>query len=84
MSASAIQTHTVVVDELRIRYADSGTADGPVIVFTSPWPESLFAFRRVWPDLTRTGRLVAVSFCSLPPGQTGLLGYRTGCTVVAW
>jgi len=60
MSASAIQTHTVVVDELRIRYADSGTADGPVIVFTSPWPESLFAFRRVWPDLTRTGRLVAV------------------------
>jgi pimeloyl-ACP methyl ester carboxylesterase len=53
-------THTVSVDDLRIRYADSGAAGGPVIVLTSPWPESLFAFRRVWPDLARTARLVAV------------------------
>jgi pimeloyl-ACP methyl ester carboxylesterase len=54
------QTQTVVIDELRIRYADSGPADGPVILLTSPWPESLLAFRRVWPTLTATGRLVAV------------------------
>jgi pimeloyl-ACP methyl ester carboxylesterase len=54
------QTQTVVIDELRIRYADSGPADGPVIVLTSPWPESLLAFRRVWPALTAAGRLVAV------------------------
>jgi len=59
MNASIMQTHTVLVDELQIRYADSGT-DGPVILFTSPWPESLFAFRRVWPALARTGRLVAL------------------------
>jgi pimeloyl-ACP methyl ester carboxylesterase len=60
MNASTLQTHTVVVDELSIRYADSEAADGPVILLTSPWPESLFAFRHVWPDLARTGRLVAV------------------------
>jgi hypothetical protein len=43
------------------RYADSGTTPGgPVTLFTSPWPESLFAFRRVWPALAPTGRLVAV------------------------
>jgi pimeloyl-ACP methyl ester carboxylesterase len=60
VNATTMQTDTVLVDDLRIRYADSGTADGPVIVLTSPWPESLFAFRRVWPALTRTGRLVAV------------------------
>ena len=65
MNATTLKTHTVLVDELRIRYADSGATDsgsaaGPVIVLTSPWPESLFAFRRVWPALTRTGRLVAV------------------------
>jgi pimeloyl-ACP methyl ester carboxylesterase len=55
------QTQTAEVDGLRIRYADSGTAaGGPVIVFTSPWPESLFAFRRVWPALSAAGRLVAV------------------------
>jgi pimeloyl-ACP methyl ester carboxylesterase len=54
------QTQTIEVDGLRIRYADSGAAGGPVILFTSPWPESLFAFRRVWPALAPTGRLVAV------------------------
>jgi len=54
------QTQTREVDGLRIRYADSGAAGGPVILFTSPWPESLFAFRRVWPALAPTGRLVAV------------------------
>jgi pimeloyl-ACP methyl ester carboxylesterase len=55
------QTQTAEVDGLRIRYADSGTAaGGPVIVFTSPWPESLFAFRRVWPALSAAARLVAV------------------------
>jgi pimeloyl-ACP methyl ester carboxylesterase len=55
-----MQTKTVPVDGLQIRYADSGTAAGPVILLTSPWPESLFAFRRVWPILAQTGRLVAV------------------------
>jgi pimeloyl-ACP methyl ester carboxylesterase len=55
------QTRTAEVDGLRIRYADSGTAaGGPVIVLTSPWPESLFAYRRVWPALSAAGRLVAV------------------------
>lgn len=60
MDATTMQTHTVLVDELWIRYADSGTTSRPVILLTSPWPESLFAFRRVWPTLARTGRLVAV------------------------
>ena len=60
MTAVAImQTQTTEIDGLRIRYADSGTAaGGPVTVLTSPWPESLFAFRRVWPKLSK--RLVAV------------------------
>ena len=60
MSTATIQTQAAPIDGLKIRYADSGTAHGPVILLTSPWPESLFAFRRVWPLLTQTGRLVAV------------------------
>ena len=60
MNATTMPTHTVLVDELRIRYADSGTAAGPVILLTSPWPESLFAFRRVWQALARAGRVVTV------------------------
>jgi pimeloyl-ACP methyl ester carboxylesterase len=59
MSATRIQTTTTSVDGLEIRYADSATG-GPVILMTSPWPESLFAFRRIWPVLTPTPRLVAV------------------------
>lgn len=59
MSATALPTGTVLVDRLRVRYADSGS-DGPIILLTSPWPESLFAFRRVWPPLARTARLVAL------------------------
>ena len=59
MNATTLPTGSAVVDGLRIRYADSGT-DGPVILLTSPWPESLLAFRRVWPALARTARLVAV------------------------
>lgn len=59
MNATTVPTGTVVVDELRIRYTDSG-ADAPIILLTSPWPESLFAFRRVWPALARTARLVSI------------------------
>jgi pimeloyl-ACP methyl ester carboxylesterase len=59
MNATTLPTGTVLVDGLRIRYADSG-ADGPIILLTSPWPESLFAFRRVWPSLAPTARLVAI------------------------
>jgi pimeloyl-ACP methyl ester carboxylesterase len=58
-NATTFLTSTVLVDGLRIRYADSG-ADAPIILLTSPWPESLFAFRRVWPALARTARLVAL------------------------
>ena len=60
MNAATIRTQTVLVDELQIRYADSGTKGGPVIVLTSPWPESLLAFRRIWPALAKTARLVAL------------------------
>jgi len=59
MNATTEPTGTVLVDGLRIRYADSG-GDGPVILLTSPWPESLLAFRRVWRALARTARLVSL------------------------
>ena len=60
-AVTAMQAQSIDIDGLLIRYADSGTAaGGPVTVLTSPWPESLFAFRRVWPKLAPSGRLVAV------------------------
>jgi pimeloyl-ACP methyl ester carboxylesterase len=60
VTSVTMQTRTRLVDGLQIRYADTGDAAGPVILLTSPWPESLLAFRRIWPVLAAVGRLVAV------------------------
>jgi pimeloyl-ACP methyl ester carboxylesterase len=48
------------VDGVRIRCADSGGAHDVVIVLTSPWPESLYAFTPMWESLSEHARLFAV------------------------
>jgi pimeloyl-ACP methyl ester carboxylesterase len=48
------------VDGLQIRFAESGGSASQRLVLTSPWPESLYAFERVWPRLSRIARLVAI------------------------
>ena len=48
------------VDGVRIRYADSGGSREPVVVLTSPWPESLYAFAPIWASLSEHARLFAV------------------------
>jgi pimeloyl-ACP methyl ester carboxylesterase len=47
-------------DGLRIRYADSAGAHEPTLLLTSPWPESLYAFARVWDTLASHARLFAI------------------------
>lgn len=48
------------VDGVRIRYADSGDNNGPTILLTSPWPESIYAFAQIWATLADHGRVFAV------------------------
>jgi pimeloyl-ACP methyl ester carboxylesterase len=48
------------VDGLRIRYADSDGSNSQQLVLTSPWPESLRAFDRMWPRLSGSARLLAI------------------------
>ncbi len=48
------------IDGLRIRFADSGGPQEPVLLLTSPWPESLYAFTPMWPALAEHARLFAV------------------------
>jgi pimeloyl-ACP methyl ester carboxylesterase len=48
------------VDDVRIRYADSDGSQEPVVLFTSPWPESLYAFAPIWGTLAEHARLFAV------------------------
>ncbi len=49
-----------VVDGVRIRYADGGGTSERTLLLTSPWPESLYAFTRVWGELGRHARLYAI------------------------
>jgi len=48
------------LDGLGIRYADSGGSNQPTLLLTSPWPESIYAFREVWDTLAAHARLVAI------------------------
>ena len=48
------------VDGVRIRYADSGGSQEPVILLTSPWPESVYAFAPIWASLADHARLFAI------------------------
>ena len=47
------------IDGLNIRYATSGSG-GDSIVLLSPWPESIFAFARVWKGLMERFNVLAI------------------------
>src|SRR5260370_35711945 len=47
-------------DGLNVRYAEAGQDNGETVVLTCPWPESLFAFRKVWDRLAEDFHLVAI------------------------
>ena len=48
------------VDGVRIRYADSGGSHEATILLTSPWPESVYAYARMWGTLAEHARLFAI------------------------
>jgi pimeloyl-ACP methyl ester carboxylesterase len=52
--------HFRAIDGVRVRYADSGSSAKPAVVLTSPWPESLYAFARMWATLSEHARLFAI------------------------
>jgi pimeloyl-ACP methyl ester carboxylesterase len=45
---------------LKIRFAEAGQGGSETVVLTCPWPESLFAFRKVWDRLAERFHLVAI------------------------
>jgi pimeloyl-ACP methyl ester carboxylesterase len=54
------QIEHIDIDGLQIRIARSGRSDGTPIILTSPWPESLYAFRDTAPVLAALGPVIAV------------------------
>jgi pimeloyl-ACP methyl ester carboxylesterase len=59
-TAAEIVTYFRVIDGTRVRYADTKTDSDAVILMLAPWPETLWAFRRVWGQMSALGRVVAL------------------------
>jgi pimeloyl-ACP methyl ester carboxylesterase len=51
---------TETIDGLRIRLARSGRPGKPTVLFTSPWPESVYCFHRVLPRFRDTHFVIAM------------------------
>jgi pimeloyl-ACP methyl ester carboxylesterase len=58
--ASPITTYFRVCDGVRVRYADTRADSDTTVLMLAPWPESLWAFRRIWDRVAALGRVVAL------------------------
>jgi pimeloyl-ACP methyl ester carboxylesterase len=47
-------------DSVKIRFAEAGQGGSETVILTSPWPESLLAFRKVWDRLAERFHLIAI------------------------
>ena len=66
-SAVSFETRDVAIPmEIRtiagrkIRLAEAGPADGPLVVLLSPFPESILSFSGSWKALTKKCRIIAI------------------------
>ena len=57
---SQMCTYFRVFDGVRVRYADTKADSDTTVLMLAPWPESLWAFRRIWDRITSLGRVVAI------------------------
>jgi pimeloyl-ACP methyl ester carboxylesterase len=57
---ASIEPRFRTIDGVKIRYADSGGVQERVLLLTSPWPESVYAFTPMWATLAEHARLFAV------------------------
>jgi pimeloyl-ACP methyl ester carboxylesterase len=59
-AGSPISTYFRVCDGVRVRFADTRAAADSTVLLLAPWPESLWAFRRIWDRVAAVGRVVAI------------------------
>ncbi len=58
--ATPITTYFRVCDGVRVRFADTRAESDVTMLLLSPWPESVWAFRRIWDRISPLGRVVAI------------------------
>jgi len=59
-AVSPISTYFRVCDGVRVRFADNRADSDITVLLLAPWPESLWAFRRIWGRVSAVGRAVAI------------------------
>src|SRR4029077_12209403 len=59
-AVSPISTYFRVCDGVRVRFADTKADSDITVLLLAPWPESLWAFRRIWSRVAPVGRVVAI------------------------
>src|SRR5579863_659508 len=59
-TAAPITTYFRVCDGVRVRFADNRARSDTTMLLLAPWPESLWAFRRIWDRISPVGRVVAI------------------------
>jgi pimeloyl-ACP methyl ester carboxylesterase len=59
-AGSPISTYFRVCDGVRVRFADTRADADSTVLLLAPWPESLWAFRRIWARVSAVGRVVAI------------------------
>jgi pimeloyl-ACP methyl ester carboxylesterase len=59
-AGSPISTYFRVCDGVRVRFADTRADADSTVLLLAPWPESLWAFRRIWDRVSAVGRVVAI------------------------
>jgi pimeloyl-ACP methyl ester carboxylesterase len=57
---SPIRPFFRVCDGARIRFTDNKATSAVTVLMLSPWPESLWAFRRIWDRVSEAARVVAI------------------------
>ena len=57
---SPITTYFRVCDGVRVRFADTKSDSHATLLLLAPWPESVWAFRRIWRHVAEIGRVVAI------------------------
>ena len=74
-AGSTISTYFRVCDGVRVRFADTKADSDVTLLLLAPWPESLWAFRRIWAaGRGRDGALGAEKPLRLcEPSQNGLM-----------
>jgi pimeloyl-ACP methyl ester carboxylesterase len=59
-AGSPITTYFRVCDGERVRFADNKADSDVTVLLLAPWPETLWAFRRIWHRVSAVGRAVAI------------------------